>query len=249
MLISPSELVSLSVRFYRENWKSLWPYLILLFLPSVILQALGILAVYLYAMVPSLSVATEIVILLVLAATFVFDIWVSVAFVRAVKMLTLREPGASDWKSLFHSTSRLIWPVFAVSALFMLAVIFGMVLLIVPGFIFSMWYFFGYYAAAVDERFGLSALSFSKSLVVGRFWQIFVRLFVPSAIFGGLGFILRYIATSPIGLLPVGEFWTLMIQSVIATAISTLTAPLFYSTGLLLYMSAKSNPVDTNPLR
>lgn len=57
-------------------------------------------------------------------------------------------------------------------ALLETAVVFGgLVLLIIPGLIFTIWFMFATLSVLFDETKGMQALSFSRELVRGRFWQ------------------------------------------------------------------------------
>ena len=247
MLISPSEIIVQSFKFYKNNWRHLIPYMVLSFLPTIILECLGIMGIYIYALIPSLTITHEIVILLVLAATFVFDIWISVAFTRAAKTLLQNEPGGDSWQTLFNNSSQTIWPAFYTSMLTALAVLLGLILFVVPGVIFTIWYGFAFNAVALENKSGMAALSYSKQLVVGRWWPIFIRLISPIIIFLIIGAILRYALVDPIALLPYNQFSILVVQSILATIINVLMMPLFYGSGVLLFLSAKANLLETPP--
>jgi len=247
MLISPSEIIIQSWQFYKKNWRALTPYMVLIFLPTVILECLGIMGLYISNIAPSLTLASKIIILLVLAATFVFDIWISVAFTRATKALILQEPDAHNWQSLFNGSSHLIWPSFYTAILMGLTVLAGLILFVVPGVIFTIWYGFANYGVMLDDKRGVAAMAFSKQLVVGRWWKIFTRLIISFALFMIIGSVVRYILVNPIALLPYSAFPLLIVQSVVSTIINVLLMPLMYSCGVLLYLSAKANPVEITP--
>jgi len=72
----------------------------------------------------------------------------------------------------------------------MVLIIFGgCVLLIIPGFILSLWFIFAKYILAEDDTSGLDALMKSKSYVNGYWWGIFFRLFVVGLFSAILGII------------------------------------------------------------
>ncbi|MFA7653922.1 MAG: hypothetical protein WCX97_02665 [Candidatus Magasanikbacteria bacterium] len=247
MLISPSQIVTQSWQFYKSNWRQLVPYMILSFLPTIIVECLGIMGIYLYSLAPSLTLISKIVIILVLAATFVFDIWISIALTRAAKNLIQKEPESNNWQKLFSGSSHLIWPAFYTSILIGLAVFFGLILFLIPGIIFTVWYGFAFYAVVLEDKKGTDALKHSKQMVVGRWWAIFVRLFLPFALFMIIGSLLRYALVDPISLLPFNKFATLVTQSTLSTVINVLMMPFFYGSGMLLYLSAKNNAAETIP--
>jgi len=247
MLISPSQIIIQSVQFYKTHWRQMAPYMLLLFLPTVIVQCLGIIGIYTYALVPSLTWAPKVIIAVVLAAAFVFNIWVAVAMARGTKMLLRQEPGGDNWQNIFNTSSHLIWPAFFTAILIAVTVLLGLILFVVPGIIFTVWYNFGYYSAIFENKKGFGALAYSKQLVMGRWWAVCLRLLAPFVLFIAIGGVLRYIITAPLGFLPFSAFAILLIQGLFATIINVLMAPLFYSSGLILFLNAKETPVETTP--
>ncbi len=106
-----------------------------------------------------------------------------------------------------------------------LIALFGLVILIVPGVIFSVWFAFTL-LLVLDKKLGLTeALRASKALVMGRFWKILGRLFV----FG----IFTFIISLPLIAIPVlGGF------------LETFLMPLFSLPFYLLYRDLSSTQND-----
>ncbi|MEK7618789.1 MAG: hypothetical protein AAB416_00935 [Patescibacteria group bacterium] len=73
-------------------------------------------------------------------------------------------------------TGKLFVPVAWASILASLTITAGFILLIVPGMIFSVWYFFPLFVLVSENVWGSSALRRSHSLVRGRFWPSAVRI-------------------------------------------------------------------------
>ncbi len=213
----------------------------MLFLPTFILSALGTLTLYLSVYLPSSSLASNIVILIVFAASLVFAIWVTIALARTMNDCLMARPTA--WKEVFSSSSNLIWPAIYVSVLVTLIVLGGTLLLIIPGIIFAVWYSFAFYAVLFENAHGFDALKSSKSLVVGRWWAIVWRLAVAGIIFGFLNSVLSYILMSLVKLVPLPMFLQSTSANVLSSLASALTTPLSAAATLILYQSAKQNPV------
>ncbi len=241
MLKTATELIVNSWDLYGKNWRKFLPFIILLFLPTLILSALGTITLYLSVYMPSSSLASNIVILIVFAASMVFAIWVTVALAKTMLDCLLAKP--TEWKETFSASSNLIWPVIYVSFLVTLIVLGGTLLLIIPGIIFAVWYSFAFYTVIFENARGFNALSSSKSLVVGRLWPIMWRLAITTLIFGFINSALSYALAFLIRLLPLPIF----IQSASASALTSLAgaiiAPLSAGAILILYQSAKQNPV------
>ncbi len=241
MLKTGTELIVDSWNLYAKNWRKLLPYIIMFFLPTLILSALGTLSLYLEAYIPSSSLASNIIILIIFAASMVFAVWVTVALTRALADCLLAKP--DEWKETFSASSDLIWPVILTSFLVTLIVLGGTLLLIIPGIIFAVWYGFTSYVVIFESNRGLSALRASKSLVVGRWWPIAWRILITAVVFGVINSALSYALAFLIRLLPLPVF----IQSASASALTSLAgaviAPLSTGAMLILYQSAKQNQV------
>src|SRR3989344_5231066 len=186
MLKTATELIVDSWDLYAKNWRRFLPFIIMIFLPTLILSALGTITLYLSVYLPSSSLASNIIILIVFAASIVFAIWVTIALAKALSDCLLAKP--TEWKEAFLTSSNLIWPIILTSFLVSLSVIGGTLLFILPGIIFAVWYSFASYTVIFEGAKGLSAMRASKSLVVGRWWPIAWRLAIAALIFGLLNY-------------------------------------------------------------
>lgn len=124
----------------------------------------------------------------------------------------------------------LLIPALWVSLLYSITVIGGLITLVVPGVIFSMWYFFSVTALVVDGAWGTTALRASHALVRGRFWHVATRVgilasvgLVLSFLVAILSIILVSIGTAfldvripPLWLLAVGSFVYLFFSSLVS---------------------------------
>lgn len=79
-----------------------------------------------------------------------------------------------------HHFFSLIW----IAILLSLVTIGGFLLFVIPMFIFYVWFKFSYYYLFIDGIKGTGALRSSKELVAGRWWQVLLRLVVPTVFFG-----------------------------------------------------------------
>jgi len=79
----------------------------------------------------------------------------------------------------FHRLLALLW----VSILTSVAIFFGLFLFVIPALIFFTWFKFAPYHAVADDIGGSAAMSASRNLVTGRWWAVFLRVFVPLLFF------------------------------------------------------------------
>jgi len=243
MLIGSIDIIKTSWSFYVKNWKKFISYLMLLFVPTIILTSLGILSAYYASYTEGLYLISALVVLVVFIVSALFSLWVSIALMQTIKHAYKNEP-LEDWKKTISDNSYLIWPVFLTSLLTTILVVIGSILFLIPGLIFFIWYMFTFYEVIFNNKRGLEALKASKSLVVGRWWAILWRILIPSLAFGVLMAIIVGAVLFPIKFL-IPETSTIfeIISNIISTIINLALTPLVSTAMLVLYFSAVENPV------
>ena len=264
MIISIGEIIERSWEHYARNFKKLLPLMICLFIPNFVLGLVGMLSLYLEYLGNSSSTGMyvlidNIVVLAVFVASMIFTLWASMALAKNLGLIVSNKPAAAI-KELFSNTSHLIWPVIYTSVLMMLAVLGGTLLLIIPGIIFSIWFCFTFMVIIFEEKRGVNALKESNKLVAGRWWKIFFRLLIPGFFYGIfyiiivnlIGYVLRAIFGIDSNMIynatdtPYAVYT--MTSGFFSGILSALFSPLTALTTILLYFSAKENPVTINPV-
>lgn len=246
MLKTGMEIVSESWHLYKQNWRQYIPYMGILFVPTLILSVLGTVSTYLEVYLPNSSSISNILILIVFAAGIVVTLWAGIALVKAIAN-SLSGQTTILWKDNFSSSNHLIWPAFYTSLLTGLIVFLGVLLLIIPGIIFAVWYNFSYYAVILDNTRGMAALKASKAMVQGQWWSILWRLFITALIFGLLGLAVGMVLTIMASLLPLASFLKSVISSLLTSLAATALTPLSVAASVILYYNAKQNPSPTPP--
>jgi len=172
----------------------------------------------------------------------VISFWISIAFVRVVAK---RYQNASVEPTMVElkTASKLILPVAWVSILTGLAVFGGILLVVIPGIIFAIWFSFSYYGASIDGKHGTEAMKYSKHLVQGRWWGTFWRIAAPNVVFSFLYGIIQSILGLIIRALPLSVDVNAIILASISAVISILVIPLTTSALTILYIEMKNNPV------
>jgi hypothetical protein len=128
------------------------------------------------------NVGLGIAALVVAISYLVLSVWVYVTAVLSVRSIVagkvpdLRETLMEGWRKL--------WKASLVGFVPGLIVLLGLVLLIIPGVVFAVWYYFSQFLF-LDKDLGVKAsLAGSKALVAGRFWAVLGRLVVVAFILG-----------------------------------------------------------------
>lgn len=179
-LSSPIKLIKDSVKifFTKENLR----YFVSIYLVLALFQVLT----YFQGSVINTStgnIKNVPVVFVVVILNFIVYLLTTIAGIVAVKQVingeefNIKETFLFAWKNL--------WGFFLVSALVFLAIFGGMILLIIPGIIFGVWFAFAKFIY-VDTGLGAkTVMGKSRELVKGRFWAILGR-FIVFGVFSGL---------------------------------------------------------------
>lgn len=202
MLIPAGQIISKTLTLYRDHWKMILKYLLLLLVPSIFAIALSMVLSFLLVVVgattQNLSAAllpVGVYGLLLIIIAFV-GFWFTIALIR---MLGGAYEGrtARPMKEELRDAVRHIWPGFLASLLASLAILAGFILFIIPAFLFAIWFGFSLFAVIFEDKKPIEALKASKGLVSGRWWGTFWRLLAPAFVFTVLLFIVQWIVGLP----------------------------------------------------
>lgn len=246
MMLNISDIIKNSWNFYIKNFKKLFIYMVLIFLPSFILTLTGVISYYINYYLPTSTIISNLVIVTLSIASILFNFWVFIALVRYIKQTLLKET-AEDWKININNSAKFIGPMIFVGILNAILVFAGTLLLIIPGIIFGVWFTFAYYTILFENKKGVEALKTSKAMVVGRWWAIFWRLLIPNLFFGIIIVFASDILTAPIKISLPENMWQLVILSLISTIINSISTPLVTTANTIVYLTAKQNPLSKIP--
>lgn len=245
MLLSASEILRKSIDLYKVNYRHFLKYIMYLFVPSAVLIALSPSVTALFAG------ATPAFLLSFAIAAGVVSLWVSVGLIRAVADCYEGRTSKSVKEEL-KDTTQLILPTIFISILVGLAILGGIILLIIPGIIFSIWFAFGTYAVVLDNKRGRAALSWSKQLVKGRWWATLWRLLLPGLVFGVGILLVQSLAGLPFAWLQKTAQSSSLISTLIsiigglvATAAGLIVTPLATAAPVILYIELKRHQPTT----
>lgn len=162
---------------------------------------------------------------------------VTALHVRIVQALAAgQEPSVAAAFRLLGSAA---WLALAATALYILGTIVGFVLLIVPGVIVAVRWYFAPQVAVVDRQSPGAAVTTSSALVRGRFWPVAGALLAGALVFG----ILTAVPEAILGAAGVANWIYVAAHAVLGTIGVSLTA-LF---GTLLFFSLRAAPASGTP--
>jgi uncharacterized membrane protein len=112
--------------------------------------------------------------------------WVLSAVICAVSDETL------GIRESLETASKKLWSFIWIFSILGYIVTGGFLLVVIPGIIFSVWFFFSQFILARENERGMNALLKSKEYVKGYWFEVFLRMFIIwiiSAVIGGIPFI------------------------------------------------------------
>ncbi len=137
------------------------------------------------------------------------------------------------------------WIYIAASILYGLALLGGFILLIIPWIIFALWFTFYSYAIAFEEKSITESLSYSKSLVVWRWWGVFWKVV-------WFWFVTWFLLSLPVGIIWYGTWYFLsndniVVEVLLDTILYILWIPALYVTVWLFLGIQKFPKVEEQP--
>ena len=244
MLIGPLEIIKESWNLYVQNWRKFTTYLILLFFSTTLITLISAGVVYMDKLSIISPLYDGLMMLAIIIASGIFSLWVYISLLQVMRLCYEKKP-VPYWKETLQKSSHLIWPAIIITIIVILIVIGGVILFIIPGIIFAVWYAFAYYEVVFENKTGMEALRASKLLIAGRWGGILWRLFVPGLAFGILiGLISNILNKITYYALSTLELHFLLVSSLVSSVVSIIFTPLTIGAVLLLYLSAVKNPVN-----
>jgi uncharacterized membrane protein (DUF485 family) len=167
-LLSISAIMKKGWDLYIENFQKFATPIIIMIVPYLIYY------VALYYGSPALL----LLIFLLSIIMLIVNLWIAIVIIEMVNNLYKKQ--TFDQNKIYESSFRKIPSYLLVAILTGLIVMAGLILLIIPGVIFAIWYSFSTYTNILDGKKGTNALKASKDLVKGRWGATFWRLVIPT---------------------------------------------------------------------
>lgn len=245
MLISVTQLVHETLRLYWTNLRYVLRYLLVILLVWGVLAVNGILGIS-YAVEAFNGSTGSILVALVQFAIIALFFMVSIAFNRTLSALIRNQVSPTMWAQL-KAAKKVFLPSALVTVMLGLIVFAGTLLFVIPGIVFTLWYYFSVYAAMIDGYKPMAALKASKTLVNGRFGQVLWRLAAPAAIYiliFSMG-IWSIVTPGQYFLAATGNFPVYWLAIGLAIIFYFLLFPIITITPLLLYEHLRTTPIKS----
>ncbi|MEI6627405.1 MAG: hypothetical protein WCL61_02315 [bacterium] len=204
-LTSPLRILQQTWQTYKKHWLL---YASILLLPNVLMWPLNFvgdyigqsesLVVYFWSLVVAGDLISNwliggiIIYLILLAIVILVVFWAQISLIVVINQVDK----VTDWKQAFLISKAKIWSFAGTSVLQTLIVVGGLLLLVVPGFIWGIWYAFVPYVVICEGLVNMPALRQSKKYVAGRFWAVVWRLVFIAVVGMVLGLIFNLLQRS-----------------------------------------------------
>lgn len=242
MLIKAGDIISKSFELYKKNWQLLLKYASLYLAPTLIITISATVLLPISETAEASIGGSAIYVILAIVMS-VISIWFSVVFIKV--LMALYQGGQiKNMQDELKNTVPLIFPAILASFFAGLAILGGLLLLIIPGIIFSVWFAFVLYCVVFEEKKGVEALKASKALVDGRWWSVLWGLLLPGLVFAILTMIAQWIVTIPFAFMGTNSLASIIILSIVTTVVSILFIPLSTAAPTILYAELKKTPAQ-----
>ena len=200
-LINPTDLISNAWKFYKKNFKRLWP---LFLLGSIGNTGLSFnTSNNVSSVVRVLHISLSAWIALIVAAFIVF-IFVFISKIALFKSISDVNRGVFvGIKDSYKKCFRLFWPLILLSIMSSLAILGASALLLVPGIILYGYILFSQIVFFDQDKRNFQAMLGSWSLIRGYWWSVFWRILVSGMLIGVLAFLGVIVVGIPLALLTV----------------------------------------------
>ena len=235
-------LIYESWRLYRQAFNILIGYSAWMIPPYLLMVSLMLL-------VPQDKILTDYVLFYILISLIqgLVVIWITNALILTINKLAAKEK--IDTNEINRQSWQLIIPLLMVALLVTLVIFGGLILLIIPGILFAIWFSFAQISVILDNKKGIDALSFSRSLFSNRFLPMLRRVIIgPLLLF--VVYMLILIFVIGIGFIFSGNIEQVINQEVfplwpdiLENLLSVFMLPIFLIYWTLLYRSVKESKI------
>ncbi len=144
---------------------------------------------------------------LVTLITLIVSVWSA-----GVLLVAFGTNGSVRWTGVAGMGWRFFWPLLLVTLMQVAAALVGVILLIIPGILWSIWFMFAQPFVVAEGTRGTGALRASRELTRGYFWPILGRMAVVGLAMIGASIVLSplpyYLETFVVSILITGFGWT-----------------------------------------
>jgi hypothetical protein len=245
MLISAANLIGQGWNNYRRYLRYFLPYIFLLIITGAVVFLAGYIGIETELHLKASRLINDVIILLIYVVSMIFSIWITIGLIQTAAA-AWKNQGLLHWKEALINNNHLIIPIIVNSILVTLLITLGSILFIIPGIIFFVWYNFTSYAIILDNKTWKNAFAASKSLVIGRWWNIAWRILAIIVAYTIISTVIQFGIAGIVGYIRGVSATTIeVINNSLASLINIILTPPLIISLVGLYQSAKENQTPT----
>ncbi len=245
MLVTATQLLTKSIDLYKKHLGRYVTYSAILAIPTILISIASASIGMLILVTQNFLTGFSIFIIFAIIMSLIGFV-ISLALIRAIAD-DYTEMVAQPIISTMRQSIHLLIPAILISILTTLVVFGGIILLIIPGIIFALWFTFSVHALVIDKKHSIDALKYSKSLVSGHWFSILWRLFAPFILITIAIMIVQWIFAMILGIQTDSQFQFTITQTIyliLSTIINILITPITVAIPTILYIELKKTSIQ-----
>jgi len=245
MPIRARDVILNSLSVYLRHWKAYLPYVGILLVASILPKIFALLGISLEVHNRITQAIEDPIMMVILVISWVAIFWSGLAIMETTASV-LKGGIVIHWKDMMLDTARKIIPAFVLAVIATILITIGSILVVVPGIILTVWFWFSLPALIIDNQTIIGSLKASKDLAMNRWWRVAWLIIAPTIVFA----ILSFIVLLPVLMVSNLVFYAFDSYNLLGVSFATgivtaLFSPLFMVVLVDLYTRLKQQPVAT----
>ena len=228
-LLSIPDIIKTGWELYIENFQKFLIPIVIVISPYIIFYLLQYLE----------GAAISILFLITFVLIIMIELWMTIFFIETINYIYNQQ--TFDLNKIYENAFKKISSYFWVSILTALIVTVGIIVFLIPGLIFAVWFSFSSYINVLEGQKGSKAIAASKELVRGRWGATFWRLIIPPLFIYAISmmiiFALTYMFTG--GNINSESIEQSILVNALFTLIFSILTPLLVSFNVIIYNNLK----------
>lgn len=244
-LISAGSLIKETAVLYIKFFKKIRLTLFLFLLSGFALSLLAILSIIIEGVLKkgALVALNNLFMLIFLVIFIVILLTLRINLIQQLSNLIFQKNNL-DYKELTKKSLTIVWPLILVTVLSVILVAFGFILFMIPAIIFAYWFYYSKYILIIEKTNVWESIKTSQKLVFGRWWATFWRVQAPAFVLFFIIYSIQLIINLIFSVLPSGMISLFFFSSLSACVYVFIILPINTLITIILYKSAKENPVE-----
>lgn len=185
MSIRARDIILNSLVVYIRHWRAYLPYVAILLIASILPKIFALIGISLEVHNRITQSVDDPILLAILLVSWLAIFWSTLAIVQTTAAI-MKGGIVIHWKEMMVTTSKKIIPAFVLGVIATALITLGSILVVIPGLILLVWFWFSLPALIIDNQTIIGSLKYSKTLSFNRWWRVAWIILAPSVTFAAL---------------------------------------------------------------